>query len=67
MEKEVEYAWDNYTVSWLKTSGHHAIQDTMIMLKAFIYKSQVEIKCIIIRRKIFLPFHWPRAHHVTYK
>ena len=41
MEKEVEYAWDNYTVSWLKPCRHNAIQDTMIMQKAF--KSQVKM------------------------
>ena len=63
MEKEVEYAWDNYTVSWLKPCRHHAIQDTMIMRKAF--KSQVKIKCIIIRCKFFSlfigrePTMWP--------
>ena len=54
MEKEVEYAWNNYTVSWLKPCGHHAIQDTMIMRKAF--KSQVKIKCITIRCKFFSLF-----------
>ena len=54
MEKEVEYAWNNYTVSWLKPCGHHAIQDTMIMRKAF--KSQEKIKCIISFDANFSPF-----------
>ena len=66
MEKEVEYAWDNYTVSWLKPCWHHAIQDTMIMRKAF--KSQVKIKCITIRCKFFSlfigrePTTWPTSN-----
>ena len=66
MEKEVEYAWDNYTVSWLKPCWHHAIQDTMIMQKAF--KSQVKIKCITIRCKFFSlfigqePTTWPTSN-----
>ena len=54
MDKEEEYAWDNYTVSWLKPCGHHAIQDTMIMRKAF--KSQEKIKCIISFDANFSPF-----------
>ena len=56
-EKEVEHAWDNFSLSQLTETlncGHHAIQDTMIMRKAF--KSQVKIKFIIIRCKFFSLF-----------
>ena len=66
MEKEVEYAWDNYTVNWLKPCWHHVIQDTMIMRKAF--KSQVKIKCITIRCRFFSlfigrePTTWPTSN-----